>query len=281
MREVIRFLAEHKLVDVIVSTAGGIEEDLIKCLKPTYLLGSFSKFSGTALRKNACNRIGNLLVPNDNYCAFEDWVMPILDKMLAEQEESKVSAEGFRPWTPSRMIKRLGAEINDPSSIYYWCAKNDIPVYCPALTDGSLGDMLYFHSYRSEEGKGIILDILADLRLMNSSAVFPEKTGVIILGGGLVKHHILNANLMRNGANHAVFINTGAEFDGSDAGARPDEAVSWGKIAMDATPVKVYGDATLLFPLIVADTFAPHYHQQRASASNASAPSKETGSPHR
>jgi len=29
------------------------------------------------------------------------------------------------------------------------------------------------------------------------------------------------------------------EFDGSDSGARPDEAVSWGKIKMDATPVKV------------------------------------------
>ena len=28
------------------------------------------------------------------------------------------------------------------------------------------------------------------------------------------------------------------EFDGSDSGARPDEAVSWGKIRMDATPVK-------------------------------------------
>jgi hypothetical protein len=46
----------------------------------------------------------------------------------------------------------------------------------------------------------------------------------------MVKHHIANANLMRNGAESAVFINTAQEFDGSDAGARPDEAVSWGKI---------------------------------------------------
>lgn len=30
-------------------------------------------------------RIGNLLVPNDNYCKFEDWLMPILDQMLLEQ----------------------------------------------------------------------------------------------------------------------------------------------------------------------------------------------------
>lgn len=31
----------------------------------------------------------------------------------------------------------------------------------------------------------------------------------------------------------------GQEYDGSDSGARPDEAVSWGKIKLDANPVKV------------------------------------------
>lgn len=47
-----------------------------------------------------------------------------------------------------------------------------------------------------------------------------------MLGGGVIKHHICNANLMRNGADYAVFVNTAAEFDGSDSGAKPDEAVS-------------------------------------------------------
>ena len=61
----------------------------------------------------------------------------------------------------------------------------------------------------------------------------------MILGGGVIKHHICNANLMRNGADYSVFINTGQEFDGSDSGARPDEAISWGKIKLDARPVKV------------------------------------------
>lgn len=36
-----------------------------------------------------------------------------------------------------------------------------------------------------------------------------------------------------------VFLWSGQEYDGSDSGARPDEAVSWGKIKIDATPVKV------------------------------------------
>jgi len=83
-----------------------------------------------------------------------------------------------------------------------------------------------------------------------------RHTGCIILGGGLVKHHIMNANLMRNGADHVVYINTAQEFDGSDSGARPDEAVSWGKIRPTADPVKIYGEASILFPLLVSQTFA-------------------------
>ena len=117
--------------------------------------------------------------------------------------------------------------------------------------------MIYFHSYKNP---GFIVDIAQDIRLINNQAVRAKKTGVIILGGGIVKHHICNANLMRNGSDFAVFVNTGQEFDGSDSGARPDEAVSWGKIKMDAQPVKVYAEATLVFPLLVAQTFAKNAH---------------------
>lgn len=177
-------------------------------------------------------------------------------------------------------IDRLGERIDDESSIYYWAAKNKIPVFSPALTDGSLGDMLYFHSYRNP---GLVLDIISDLRRLNTMAVKANNSGMVILGGGLIKHHICNANLMvggavniacvinhlcneimfvlfqRNGADFSVFLNTASEFDGSDSGARPDEAVSWGKIRKEATPVKIYAEATLVFPLLVAQTFAKRH----------------------
>lgn len=247
VRDTIRFLVQNKMVDAIVTTAGGVEEDLIKCLAPTYI-GNFS-LDGRTLREQGINRIGNLLVPNDNYCKFEDWVMPILDSMLKEQREKGTL------WTPSKVITRLGEEIKNPDSIYYWAAKNHIPVFSPALTDGSLGDMMFFHSYKNP---GLVVDILSDLKRLNSMAVKALHSGMIIIGGGVVKHHICNANLMRNGADFAVFINTASEYDGSDSGARPDEAISWGKIRKDAKPVKVYAEASLVFPLLVAQTFAKH-----------------------
>lgn len=242
-----------------MTTAGGVEEDLIKCLAPTYM-GNFTA-PGAGLRAKGLNRIGNLIVPNSNYCAFEDWLVPILDKMLEEQDAANKKAletgneEDELHWTPSRIIERLGHEINHEDSVLYWAAKNKIPIFCPALTDGSLGDMLYFHTFRASPSR-LRVDIVDDLRRINTMAVRAARAGMIILGGGVVKHHIANACLMRNGAEHAVYINTAQEFDGSDAGARPDEAVSWGKIKTDGHSVKVYAEATVVFPLIVAATFA-------------------------
>ena len=98
-----------------MTTAGGVEEDFIKCLGDTYI-ADFN-LDGAELRRKGMNRIGNLIVPNDNYCKFEDWVTPILDSMLAEQQKSNT------PWSPSSVIHRLGKEINNEESVYYWAYK--------------------------------------------------------------------------------------------------------------------------------------------------------------
>jgi deoxyhypusine synthase len=150
-REIIKFLCKHKMVDVMVTTAGecdsdncwgvastmqhanqqirfqprkwhvgGVEEDLIKCMAPTYV-GSFY-LQGKALRMKGQNRIGNMIVPNNNYCAFEEFMMPLLDEMLREQQECSVN------WTPSRIIARLGERINNEDSVYYWSAP--LPLSC-------------------------------------------------------------------------------------------------------------------------------------------------------
>jgi deoxyhypusine synthase len=239
LREIFRYLAEHKLVDVIVTTAGGIEEDFIKCLGD-FKLGSFNA-NGAELREKGINRIGNIFVPNSRYVKFEQFVLPILEKYKNEM------------LTPAKLIKLLASEINSKDSVYYWCLKNEIPVFCPAIMDGSLGDMIYFFKCKNP---GFKLDITDDAVELNNSTIGKEKTGMIILGGGVVKHSICNANLYRNGADYAVYINSNPEFDGSDSGASPEEAKSWGKITGKGESVKVYGDATILFPLVVASTFA-------------------------
>lgn len=88
-----------------------------------------------------------------------------------------------------------------------------------------------------------------------------KTSGVITLGAGLIKHHILNANIWRNGADYGVFINTAVDFDGSDSGAKPTEAVTWGKVKIDSSTVKIFGEASFVFPFLVANTFAKHFEK--------------------
>ncbi len=237
LRDIIRYLVQRKFVHAIVTTGGGIEEDFIKCLGD-FKLGNWK--GGINLRKKGINRIGNILVPNSRYVMFERWIMPILEKY----KDCTL--------TPSQLINILGKEINNENSIYYWCWKNSIPVYCPTIMDGSLGDMIYFFKSKSN----FKIEISDDVCELNNSSLGKKKTGIIILGAGVIKHAICNANLYRNGADYAVYINSYPEFDGSDAGADPEEAISWGKIKGKGESVKVFGDATIIFPLLVAGAFA-------------------------
>lgn len=86
---------------------------------------------------------------------------------------------------------------------------------------------------------------------------------MLIIGGGVIKHHICNANLMRHGADYSVYVNTGFDMDGSDAGAKPDEAVSWGKIKVEAKPVKVWAEASLVLPILIGETFVRNFDKAR------------------
>jgi len=119
---------------------------------------------------------------------------------------------------------------------------------------------MYFDQYRDP---GFIVDICRDLKKINDIPCAAKKRGQIILGGGVIKHHINNANLMGNGADFSVLINTALEFDGSDSGARPDEAVSWGKIAIGAKSTKVYAEASLVFPTIIGESFVRNFELAR------------------
>lgn len=243
LREVIAYLVKNKMVDVLVTTAGGVEEDIIKTLKP-FLIGDFV-CDDAELREKGVNRIGNIFVPNDRYIEFEKLMSSFFERMLEKQKkESVISASAF--------VFELGKEVKDENSICYWATKNNIPTFCPPLTDGSIGDMMYFFKKKHPEFK---VDISDDIVKINDIALNSEKTGVIVLGGGLAKHHTINANLFREGTDFAVYVSTGTEYDGSLSGARPREGMSWGKIKANATETHIEGDATIIFPLLVLGGF--------------------------
>lgn len=248
VREIIAYLVKHKKVDVIVTTAGGIEEDFIKALKP-FILGDWS-VNDAEMRQKGINRIGNIFVPNDRYVEFEKYMIPFFERLL------EIERREGRPLTASEVIYKLGRYMDEKlgkekeKSVIYWAYKNNIPIFCPALTDGSFGDMLYF--FKEERGdRELIIDIANDIVKLNNLAITAKETASIILGGSLPKHAIINANLFRGGTDYAIYITTAIPWDGSLSGAPPSEGVSWGKIKAKADYVEIWADTTLVFPILV------------------------------
>lgn len=253
VREIIAFMCKNNLVDAIVTTSGGIEEDIMKCFNPSYVMSYI--VNDRKWRTEGKNRIGNMVVPNDSYCAFEDWLGSLLDEFY---EEAKLK-DGKRDLkSPSEMIYRMGkkmeAEEKKEESVYYWCYKNNIPVFCPGMTDGAIGDVLSFRCVKNPE---VVIDINKDLTKIIDIAVEnkDKKICALVLGGGIVKYHVLTACKMAGGADFGVFVTVGTPFDGSCSGGGIGQEKTRGSVKEDAEAVIVHGEASLVFPLIAAGSF--------------------------
>ncbi len=238
LREIIAQLVKNKAVKAIITTTGAVEEDLMKC-KDNFYLGDFNA-NDSEVKGNKLNRIGNILVKDDSYCALEEWHNKFLEEMCNKK----------KIWAPSDYIKEIGLKLNDENSILYWAAKNDIPIYCPGFVDGALGDHFYFFNKKMKDK--LVIDQAADVEKFYDLIIQPEKIGGLILGGGIAKHHLIGASIIRDGLNYAIYIQTGSEYDGSLSGAKPKEAVSWSKLKDLRNSVCVEADATLVLPLIAS-----------------------------
>lgn len=250
IRDIIRYLVENKLVHVLVTNAGGIEEDFLKCFDK-FRLGDFEA-DGKHLFENGINRIGNIFVTNDFYAFFEIEMHKIFNKCYEIQKKEN------RPLCTSEIVNQMGKYMEDQKmknreqSILYWAYKNNIPIFSPAFSDGSIGDLIFFHRQKQ---KDFYVDISQDMDKILKISLNADKTGVIILGGGSAKHYTLNAQILREGADYAVYVNNHHGYDASDSGAEISEAITWGKIKAKSPQVKVNGDASIIFPLIVAGAF--------------------------
>lgn len=249
LREVIAYLAREDYVDVLITSAGSHTEDVIKSAK-NFKMGEWEA-DEAKLREEGINRLGNIYVESDNYVWLESW-------LNNEFFEDFFAEEKIR--TPSELAYELGRAVGEDDnldegdSFIYHAYNNDIKVYCPAMIDAEIGDFMFY--YRQEQDPDIGIEILDDWDALINEAIEAEKTGIIAVGDGVPKHQAIMSNLFRGGTDYAVYISTGMEGDGSLSGAPPKEAVSWGKIKENnRNYTQVEAEATLVFPLLVAEAF--------------------------
>jgi len=237
-RGALKELVKRRFFDVIITTCGTLDHDIARSWK-SYYKGSFFT-DDSKLRKEGINRLGNVLVPNQSYGTIIEEKMQSLLQSLWKQ--------GIKEVTTRQLCSEIGKCICDETSILYWAAQNNIPVFVPGITDGAVGYQLWLFS----QDHNFKVNLLRDSGELNEIVFNSEKTGALIVGGGISKHHTLWWNQFREGLNYAVYVSTAVEWDGSLSGAQPREAVSWGKINEKAKTVLVEGDASVILPIMVS-----------------------------
>ncbi|MDY0388242.1 MAG: deoxyhypusine synthase family protein [Methanolobus sp.] len=228
-------LIELGIADVIVTTVGGLEEDIMKATGEDFQIGSFQS-DDVELHEKGISRVGNLFIKNESYMNFESLIGRMLKELYEKQNR----------WAVSDMLREIGLMLDDKSSILCQAAKNNVPIFCPAITDGAFGFHLYLFQ---QEHPDFVVDVVKDFGNILFASSHDDRKGVIALGGSISKHHAILSTLLNGGAEYAVYMTTAHNTSGSMSGANTNEAKSWGKVKDESDVATVIGDVSITFPL--------------------------------
>jgi len=236
IRGVLKWLIQKKYFDVVITTCGTLDHDIARSVSK-YYQGSFD-VDDSFLHKARIHRLGNIFIPVSNYGpAVESFVNDLMEILLKEKKE----------YALHEIIWEAGKLLSNKNSILYWAYKNKIPIIVPGIFDGAFGYQLWEHYQRGEKAN---INFFKDESLLSDIVYTSKVTGALIVGGGISKHHTIWWNQFKNGLDYAIYLSTATEHDGSLSGARPKEAISWGKIKEKAKYVYVEGDVTITLPII-------------------------------
>ncbi len=239
LRGVFAQLIESGLFDIVITTCGSLDHDIARASGGKYLKGFFEA-DDAELKEEGMHRLGNVFIPFESYgLTVERFVQRLVKEASAKK----------KVWGIRELLKLAGSMLKgDPNSILGAAYRKGVKVYVPGYVDGAFGTDLFIHS----QFTGLTVDLFRDMKEL-SDAVFQSKvSAALVIGGGISKHHTIWWNQFKEGLDYSVYITTAVEWDGSLSGAKTREAISWGKLKPKGKHVTVYGDATVLLPIIAA-----------------------------
>ncbi len=238
MRRVVTELIRMGAVGAVVTNGASVVHDVVEALGGEHYAGSFCA-ADAELHERGIGRMGNVYTKMESFTAFEDYMQGLLAGM-SEQQRSNLSVR--------ELLSEIGASLKDRHSFLRAAHEKGVPVFSPAITDSMVGLQLFFFS----QNNTLVLNAVKDMREMAQLVIEAERVGALFLGGGVPKHYILGACLLRGGIDYGIQITLDREDAGSLSGAKLEEGVSWGKTARHARVVSVTGDVTMVLPLLVA-----------------------------
>ncbi len=236
LRGVITDMVKNKMCDVIITTCGALDHDIARHYS-NYLEGSFT-LDDSELADKEIHRLGNVLVPLKSYGPLiEEKVQAFLQKEYASRKKEMSTHD---------ICKVIGTNLGEDSFLY-WANKNNIPVIVPGIMDGAVGSQIWMFTQKHSDFR---INVAADGDLLSGLIFKAKKSGALMIGGGISKHHTLWWNQYRGGLDYAVYITTAQEFDGSLSGALVREAISWGKVTQNAKQTTIHAEATIIVPFL-------------------------------
>jgi len=238
LRKVIAELIRMGAVSAVVTNGANVVHDVLEAIGGAHYVGSF-RSDDAELHSAEIGRIGNVYTKVKDFVAFEDYVQELLSG-IDEERRSNLSIR--------ELLSEIGRSIEDEDSFLRAAYECNVPIFSPAVVDSMLGLQLFFFAERNR----IVLNAVKDMKELAQLVFEAREVGAIFLGGGVPKHYILGANLLRGGIDYGIQITLDREEAGSLSGAKLEEGISWGKTKEKGRVVTVVGDVTMVFPIMVA-----------------------------
>jgi len=238
LRGIIKDMIKNNWFDVAITTCGALDHDIARHYSH-YQEGSFTMDDGELADQNI-HRLGNILVPMESYGPLIEEKMQV----FLEEEYQK----GVKEMSSADICKMIGRHLGEDSFLH-WAFKNNVKVIVPGIVDGAVGSQIWMFSQKHSDFK---LNLIDDANLLSGLIFKAEKSGALMIGGGISKHHTLWWNQYREGLDYAFYITTAQEFDGSLSGALIREAISWGKVTQKARQTTLHAEVTTILPFIYA-----------------------------
>jgi deoxyhypusine synthase len=236
LRKVIRDMIDQGMVNVLITSGANITHDLLEAFGGKHHRGMNE--DDETLCQQGMGRIGDLYTKSEDFEVFEEEITKIMGKIT--EKDNYLTIREF--------LTEIGTSLEDEESIVYTAVKNGVPIYAPGIIDSMLGLQLWMFTQENE----LHLDASGDMSELSDIVYDSNKVATIILGGGLPKHYALASNLLKGGVDAAIQVTMDRSETGSLGGAPLEEAKSWAKAKAGSNLVTVIGDATIIFPLMLA-----------------------------
>ena len=247
LRLVVAHLITHRYVDCLVSTGANLYHDLHETRGQRHYIGS-PQSDDAALAEERIDRVYDTYASEEEFIGNDNWIAD-----FAASIET-------RPYSTREFLYRLGGhlwETTGRDGILTAAYRANVPIFCPAIADSSIG-MGLSQARQKKAGAGLI-DIIGDIVESANLIIRRPRTASVVLGGGTPKNFINQASVQAEfyspdvgGHRYALQIVTDVPHFGGASGSSLEEAQSWGKLATDAARVSVQADATVALPILAS-----------------------------